>query len=94
MTHTPTLLDVASDLRRCIYASFDEGEFDNKNFLIFWNNAQKILRPMQNNLDSHTKKLITKQLNKSQNKTVSLEKRREDLLLVASLLQSYAQHQL
>lgn len=90
MTHSPTLLDVAADLRRCIYASFDNDEFNSKNFLIFWENAQKILASLQNQLDNSTKTSIKKLLSKAQNSEFTSERRREDILTAAILLQNSA----
>lgn len=42
MSHTPTNIDIKTDLRRGIMASYSKREFQDANFKIFLENAKKI----------------------------------------------------
>jgi hypothetical protein len=79
--HRPTKLDAVTDLRRCIYASFSKDKFDDSNYKIFLAHAIKILKNMQVN------KMALVRLEKSQDESLDDNKRREDLLTAAILLQ-------
>lgn len=82
MSHTPTNLDVASDLRRSIYASFSKSKFEDVNFRTFFNHALEILKKM--NVD----RVVLKRIQKSQDESLEDNKRREDLLTASILLQN------
>lgn len=80
MTHKPTLLDAASDLRRCLHASMGKNGFENVNYVVFLSNAEKIIK--NNNADYK----VTSLLKRAKDKTLEADKRRENLLMAASLL--------
>ena len=82
MTYQPTKLDVVTDLRRCIYASYSEKKFSDPNFKTFFDHAMKILKNKK--IDNE----IIKRLKKSQNEKLDENKRREDLLTASILLQN------
>ncbi|MBL7150337.1 hypothetical protein ISS86_00190 [Candidatus Microgenomates bacterium] len=86
MNHQPTPLDMATDLRRCIYASFSRKGFDDPNVKTFFNHALMIFRKLEGTLDKQTFTAINKQLTKAQNPNSNHQKRREDLLMATVLL--------
>ncbi len=85
--HQPTLKDAATDLRRCIYASFSPEGIENETFKTFYQHAQKIIEKQKDQLDPQIKEIIEIRLYKDP-KDKKLYKIREDLLLSANLLQS------
>ena len=88
MTHQPTPLDVACDLRRCIYASFSEVGFDDSNFRDFLAHGLADLECVEDDLNPKLLRLIRSRLAKVQNSGCDISKRREDILLAANLLAS------
>lgn len=88
MTYKPTVLDAASDLRRCIYASYTPEGFNDPNFVTFFQHAQKVLLESGNILDKRLTKIVNGRLRKAQDESNPLSKRREDLLVAAILLQN------
>ncbi len=80
--HKPTKLDAITDLRRCIYASFSKDKFDDANYKIFFKHAIKILQNI-----SVSKKILLR-VEKSKDKNLGDDKRREDLLTASILLQN------
>lgn len=88
MTYQPTVLDAASDLRRCIYASYSPEGFNDSNFVTFFSHAQMIIKKVANDLDDQVIKTVNERMDKTQDKEQPLSKRREDLLTSAILLQN------
>lgn len=84
MSHLPNLLDAATDLRRSIYASFAQEGFESKTPQMFIQSAQKIIR--KNNFDRS--KQVKDLLTEAQDKSLEDNKRRENLLMAAVLLQN------
>ncbi|GEM_PF-5386475 len=80
--YKPTKLDAATDLRRSIYASFSKKKFDDPNFKTFFNHALEILKKIK------VDKTVLQRIQKSQDKNLEDEKRREDLLTASILLQN------
>lgn len=85
MSHTPTLLDAASDLLRCIYCISDDN-LNNKNFLHFFRNAKDIINRNDYLLEAEKLHHIQKQLDLANNEKLSKSKRQEHLLLISTLL--------
>jgi hypothetical protein len=86
MTYTPTLLDAAVDIRRCIYASMEPNGFQSAEFLIFWKNANAIISENDSQIKPELKKYIYRCLKNAENKSLSKNRRQEDLLMAATLL--------
>ena len=82
MTHQPTKLDAASDLRRCIYASFSKQKFEDPVFIKFFNHMRDILRKQK------VDKAVFERLEKAQGENLDDNKRREDLLTASIFLQN------
>lgn len=85
MTHIPNRLDVITDIKRCIMASFSKDGFHDTNFEAFLFNAERNLRNIK--LPDGIKILVEERLKKFKQGANDLEKRREDLLTIASLIQ-------
>lgn len=88
LTHTPTLLDAAADLKRCIYASFSDQGFRDPNVITFLSHAHKVIDSWEAQLDAKLLAQIRMRLQKAQSPELSDKKRREDLLTAALLLQN------
>lgn len=88
MKYKPTVLDAASDLRRCIYASYSKEGFNDPNFASFFQHAKKILLASGGKLDKRLTKIVNERLRKAQDESRPLSRRREDILTVAILLQN------
>lgn len=83
-SHKPTRLDVITDLKRCIYASFSKDGFDDSNFKAFFERAEVNLKKI--NLSENTYSQIISRLDKAKDPKQSTEKRREDILMISSLV--------
>lgn len=83
MSHIPTDLDIKTDLRRAVMASFSENRFKDINAKTFLKNAEKNLKKV--NLNKSTFTEVVYRLKKAKDPKQSVEKRREDVL-TASLL--------
>jgi len=86
MTYTPTLLDAAVDLRRCVYASIATNGFQSPEFLTFWKNANVIISNKDSQIKPELKKYLYQCLKNSGNEDLPKNKRQEDLLMAATLL--------
>lgn len=86
MNHQPTSLDLAADLRRCLYLSLSQEGFTDQNFLTFFHHALQVFSQIKNQIDPSLLSLLQKLLRRSQNSQLSLQKRREDLLTASLLL--------
>jgi len=84
MSYSPTLLDIKTDILRSITSSYSEDGLNDKNFKYFLKNALSTLKKL--NLDEKKKILVDKQLSKSKQKGKDIDKVREDLLLIISLI--------
>ncbi len=88
MSYVPTLLDAAADLRRCVYSSMETEDFQNPEFLIFWENAKKIISENDSKIKTAVRKYLYICLTNVQNGNLSKNKRQENILMAANLLQS------
>ncbi|OGM32192.1 hypothetical protein A2803_00570 [Candidatus Woesebacteria bacterium RIFCSPHIGHO2_01_FULL_44_21] len=84
MSHEPSYLDVSTDLKRCIYASYTKDKFRNKEFIHFYNEALK-------NLSAAKKEKTTKDIEIAESLIKNSQKldgdyRRDSLLTAAILL--------
>lgn len=86
MSHKPNKLDIITDLRRAISASFSPLKLNDENSKVFLKKAEENLKKV--NLNSQTLKLIKIRLEKAKDPNNSIHKRREDLLTASSLLLS------
>lgn len=86
MTHIPNKLDVAADLRRCLYSSYSDLVFDDGNVKVFLQRAENNLGKLKKNIDKKTLDLVEKMIQKAKNSSSLPERRREDLLLASCLL--------
>ena len=86
MNHIPNKLDIKTDLRRSVMASFSQKRFNDKNFITFFNNALKNLDLLKKKIGESKYNEIKERANKSKDIQNSIEKRREDLLTAASLI--------
>jgi hypothetical protein len=84
MNHKPTRLDVITDLRRSIMASFSTEKFNDSNFKIFFKKAEINLKKI--NLKKEAYNLAAERLNKAKDSKQPIEKRREDLLMTSNLI--------
>ena len=83
MNYIPGRLDIKTDLRRAIMASFTKDGFDNINVKTFLENAERNLEKLK--LAKNTYTQVVERLNKARDENNTISKRREDLL-TASLL--------
>lgn len=88
MTYQPTLQDAASDLWRCVYASFNEPAFESPSFKMFLTNSLTIVSANQAMLEPLHFQLIGECLDRAQNLDLEPNKRREDILTAAILLKN------
>jgi hypothetical protein len=84
MTHKPTRLDVKTDIQRSLMASFGDKKFEEENCDHFLNNALLIIESL--NLSKERRKLIAQEVESVKNNKLQVEKRREDLLMISSLV--------
>jgi hypothetical protein len=88
MSRKPTNLDIAADLRRCIYASYSKDRFQDKNVSVFLLHALRDLKRAKSTFDKKQYKNIMKCIRKSRQESLPDHKRRENLLTAAILIQS------
>lgn len=88
MTYQPTPLDAATDLKRCLSASYDEKPFASDTFTTFLNHSLIIIKQLEDSLDRQRLKVIQERLAKAQDPVADPLKRREDLLTAAVLLEN------
>lgn len=86
MTHTPNKLDVVTDLRRCLSASYSDLVFNNENVKIFLQKAENNLEKLKENIAEETMALVKKRIEKAKDSNNLPERRREDLLMASCLL--------
>jgi hypothetical protein len=84
MSYKPTKLDVITDFRRSIMASFSKEGFKDMNARTFLRKAETNLKELE--LSKNSSSLITERLEKAKNPKQPIEKRREDLLTASSLI--------
>ena len=84
MSHEPSALDVKTDIQRCILASYSAKGFEDSNYKYFLRKAEDVLKRID--LNAEKRDLIYSQFKKAMNYRQAPEKRREDLLMVASLV--------
>lgn len=86
MSHFPTSADIATDLRRCVYASLSPKKFSDETYLEFYHHAQKIYLALRKSINPTLRKEVNKRLKKTQNSQNPDSERREDLLTASILL--------
>lgn len=84
MSHIPTVLDVKTDILRSINSTFSKHGLTDRNYKYFLNNALTNLDKLK--IDKKKKALVSEQITKSKDIKKDLNKIREDLLLITSLL--------
>lgn len=84
MNHRPNSLDIVTDLKRSIFASYSKDRFADSNAKTFLENAEANLKKIS--LSKNTYSQITSRLNKAKDPKRSIDKRREDILMVSSLV--------
>ena len=84
MIHTPTILDVKTDIIRAIYSTYSPDGLENKNFKFFLKNALTNLEKID--VGERKKKLVNNQIEKSKVVGKGINRVREDLLLINSFL--------
>jgi len=86
MSHIPNELDIKTDLRRSVMASYSPKKFSDSNVITFVANAEKNLELVKDKI-GEKKYIEVKEIIKKSNNTASpIEKRREDLLTAYSLI--------
>jgi len=83
---SPNVLDIKTDLRRAIMATFSKDKFVDANFKIFLKNAQKNLELIKQKVGNKKYLEVKGRILKSLDSQNSIEKRREDLLTASSLI--------
>ncbi len=86
MSHTPNELDIKTDLRRSVMASYSPKKFTDANAISFVNNAQKNLGLLKDKIGRKRYTEIKERIIKSKDVRKPIEKRREDLLTAYSLI--------
>lgn len=84
MKHKVTRLDIVTDLKRSISASFSKKGFNDTNAKEFLQKAEANLKEINLSKNNHSQ--VTERLKKVNNSKQSIEKRREDILMVSSLI--------
>ena len=82
--HNPNVLDIKTDLRRAIMASFSKNGFKDANAKIFFENAERNLKKVK--LDKNTYLQVVERLKKAKDTNKIIEERREDVLTASLLL--------
>ncbi len=85
-THIPSILDIKTDLRGAVMASFSKNKFADANFKIFLKNAQKNLELLKEKIGKRKYTEVKGRIIKSTDPQNPIEKRREDLLTASSLI--------
>ena len=86
MAHIPTKFDIITDLKRSLYASYSDQLFNDKNSVLFLNNAEKNLELLKNQIDKNIYDLVKKRIPKAKDDKNVINKRRKDLLTTSCLL--------
>jgi hypothetical protein len=86
MSHLPNELDIKTDLRRSVMASFSPKKFADTNFVAFVNNAQKNLELLKEKVGKRKYTEVKARIVKSKDTQKPIRKRREDLLTASSLI--------
>lgn len=86
MSHLPNKLDIKTDLRRSIVASFSPNKFKDINFITFIDKAQANLELLKKNIGEQKYTEVKERIIKANDTKKSIEKRREDILTAASLI--------
>lgn len=86
MSHAPNELDIKTDLRRSVMASFSPKEFEDPTFKLFLVNARNNLERLKGKIGSSKYTEIKKRLSKAGDSQKTIEKRREDILTASSLI--------
>jgi hypothetical protein len=84
MKHKVTKLDVVTDLKRSISASFSKEGFNDTNAKEFLEKAQTNLKEIDLSKSSYSQ--VVSRLKKANDSGESMEKRREDVLMASSLV--------
>ena len=84
MTYTPSRLDIKTDIQRSVMATYGKREFNEPNYKHFLKSALQIIKTL--NLGERSKKAVLTSLKKVRNEKLSSDKRREDLLMISSLI--------
>ena len=86
MNHKPNILDIKTDLRRGVAASYSPKKLDDKNVEVFVGNAVKNLNLFKTEIGPEKYAKILERISQYKNKNLPLEKRRENLLTASSLI--------
>jgi hypothetical protein len=86
MSHIPDVLDIKTDLRRSVMASYSPKAFNDINAKTFLTTAEKKLELTKDKIDTQAYIQAKVRLKKSKNIKSSLIKRREDLLTASCLI--------
>ena len=86
MSHFPNKYDVATDLRRCVLASYSPKAFEDENVKIFLKKAEENLEKIKENLNESTYQLTKQRIQKAKEPKNLLDKRREDLLTASCFI--------
>ncbi len=86
MNHKPNRLDIVTDLRRSISASFSNQGFNDINSIVFRKKAEEKLKTMRTSIDNSYYLEAIKRIRKAEDPKNPIEKRREDLLTASSIL--------
>lgn len=86
MSHIPNSIDIKTDFRRAVMASFSLKKFADTNFLTFFNNAQQNLEFLKDKIGKEKYTEVMTRVVKSKDTMKPIEKRREDLLTASSLI--------
>jgi len=86
MSHTPDELDIKTDLRRSVMASFSPKKFTDLNFRTFIKSAQDNLEIVKEKIGKRRYIEVKERILKSTDSRKPIEKRREDILTAASLI--------
>lgn len=79
-------MDIKTDLRRGVMASFSPGKFADVNVVTFVNNAQKNLEILKEKVGKRKYMAVKARIAKSEDTEMPIEKRREDLLMASTLV--------
>lgn len=86
MSHLPNEVDIKTDLRRSVMASFSPRKFADANVVTFVNNAQKNLEILKERVGKRKYTAVKARIAKSRDTEKPIEKRREDLLMASTLV--------
>ena len=86
MSYIPSVLDIKTDLKRAVMASFSPKLFADTNTKIFLANAEKNLESLKGKVDKSAYFQAKTRIKKAKNSNNPIEKRREDLLTVSYLI--------